>query len=102
MSRDGSVLPLAELQRRFVAAVLATDGQAAAAEFAPLLEGAGAADRLGVYRGNSRENFAAALAAGFPAVHAAFDPEEFREMAWSFQRRLSATPIWHTAAPEGV
>jgi hypothetical protein len=46
--------------------------------------------RLGVYRSNARENFAAALEAAFPLLHGLMGHEEFRAMAWAFQRRHPA------------
>jgi hypothetical protein len=41
---------------------------------------------LAVYRTNARENFAAALQAAFPLLHGLMGHEEFRAMAWAFQR----------------
>ncbi|MBM4220685.1 MAG: DUF2063 domain-containing protein [Gammaproteobacteria bacterium] len=41
---------------------------------------------LAVYRTNARENFAAALEAAFPLLHGLMGHEEFRAMAWAFQR----------------
>jgi hypothetical protein len=41
---------------------------------------------LAVYRTNARENFAAALEAAFPLLHGLMGHEEFRAMAWTFQR----------------
>lgn len=95
MSPDPSGrLPLAELQRRFLAAVLPRPGTPddGVAGLAPLLKPgpATAAEQVGIYRTNTRENFAAALEAGYPALRAALGPVEFREMAWSFQRRHPA------------
>lgn len=42
--------------------------------------------RLAVYRTNARENFAAALEAAFPLLHGLLGHDEFRAMAWAFQR----------------
>jgi hypothetical protein len=41
---------------------------------------------LAVYRTNARENFAAALEAAFPLLHGLMGHDEFRAMAWAFQR----------------
>ena len=42
--------------------------------------------RLAVYRNNARENFAAALEAAFPLLHGLMGHDEFRSMAWAFQK----------------
>ncbi len=42
--------------------------------------------RLAVYRNNARENFAAALEAAFPLLHGLMGHDEFRAMAWAFQK----------------
>lgn len=42
--------------------------------------------RLAVYRNNARENFAAALEAAFPLLHGLMGHDEFRAMAWTFQK----------------
>ncbi len=77
---------LAELQRHFIAALLAQPGAGAGA--LPLRD-AGAADgeaRLAIYRANARHNFADALAAAFPLLQACMADGEFRKMAWAYQR----------------
>lgn len=58
--------PLADLQRRFRAALLEPDREPVPAEIADCAPGAGA--RLGVYRGNVRGALIGALRLGFPAV----------------------------------
>ena len=42
--------------------------------------------RLLVYRINAREHFAAALEAAFPLLHGLMGHEEFRAMAWAYQK----------------
>lgn len=76
--------PLAELQRQFVAAVLHRDTGPVAARIDP--GGLPVERRLGIYRSNARENFALALESAFPLLHAALGPEEFRQLAWTYQR----------------
>lgn len=75
---------LPELQAGFVAAVLRRGPEEglpiAAAGIAP-------AARLSIYRTNARENFATALEAAYPALRRLMGREEFRRLAWSFQRR---------------
>lgn len=76
---------LAVLQQAFVAAVLARD---------PGVErylGAAAATGLGIYRTNVRTNFAAALAAAFPALHALLGSDRFESLAWACQRARPST-----------
>ncbi|MEZ5561996.1 MAG: DNA-binding domain-containing protein [Gammaproteobacteria bacterium] len=68
---------LREAQADFLAAVLGRD-PAHAARWPHR--------RLAVYRTNARENFAAALEAAFPLLHGLMGHEEFRAMAWAFQR----------------
>lgn len=79
-----AVRSLPELQREFLAAVLSPGGDAPAWV---RRGGPGAAARLGVYRANARENFLAALAAGFPWLRELMGRQEFAELAWSYQRR---------------
>ena len=68
---------LRETQEQFLAAVLGRDPRAAA----PWPR-----RRLAVYRMNARENFSGALEAAFPLLHGLMGHEEFRAMAWAFQR----------------
>jgi hypothetical protein len=68
---------LHEAQADFLAAVLGRD-PAHAARWPHR--------RLAVYRTNARENFLAALEAAFPLLHALMGHDEFRAMAWAFQR----------------
>ena len=76
---------LLEVQRAFAASVLRREPVAAALEARPA-DGR-LARRLGVYRGNARENFAAALEAAYPVVRQQLGPDEFRSLAWSYQQR---------------
>jgi hypothetical protein len=81
---------LRDIQQRIVAAVL--QRPASAPDVAGILPGGRAARRrLGIYRVNARENFTAALTAGFPVLHAELGDEEFRRLAWSYQLRLPST-----------
>lgn len=68
---------LHEAQADFLAAVLGRD-PAHAARWPQR--------RLAVYRTNARENFLAALEAAFPLLQALMGHDEFRAMAWAFQR----------------
>jgi hypothetical protein len=68
---------LRDSQTNFLAAVLGRDPEHTAKW--PL-------HRLTVYRNNARENFAAALESAFPLLHALMGHDEFRAMAWAFQR----------------
>ena len=80
---------LAELQRHFIAALLAQPG---AGELS--LRDTGAADgdaRLAISRANARHNFADALAAAFPLLQACMADGEFRKMAWAYQRSCPPT-----------
>lgn len=42
--------------------------------------------RFAVYRVNLRETFAGALQSAYPVLHAVMGAEEFRSLAWSYQR----------------
>jgi hypothetical protein len=75
---------LRELQLAFAAAVLRRDD---APDAALHPAGESRARRLGVYRVNARENFAAALESAYPALRAQMGVEEFRSLAWSYQQR---------------
>ncbi|MCL4780422.1 MAG: putative DNA-binding domain-containing protein [Gammaproteobacteria bacterium] len=68
---------LHEAQADFLAAVLGRDP----AHAAPWPQ-----RRLAVYRTNARENFLAALEAAFPLLQVLMGHDEFRAMAWAFQR----------------
>ena len=75
---------LRDLQLAFAATVLRREEQAAAGLLHP--QDARLARRLMVYRVNARENFADARAAAFPVLRREMGDEEFRRMAWSYQR----------------
>jgi hypothetical protein len=75
---------LGDLQRRFVQAILRQDATGLAERIVP--GGIGPERRLAIYRTTARENFALALEAAFPLVHASLGHEEFRRMAWAYQR----------------
>ncbi len=79
---------LPELQQEFLTAVLSRD---AGAPDWVRRGGASAAARLGVYRANARENFRAALAAGFPWLGELMGEQEFAELAWAYQRHCPST-----------
>ena len=68
---------LRETQADFLAAVLGRD---------PAHAARWPRRGLAVYRTNARENFAAALEAAFPLLHGLMGHDEFRAMAWAFQR----------------
>lgn len=75
---------LRELQRDIVAVMLNRAEPATLA--CHLLPATDLARRIAVYRVNTRENFAAALEAAFPALAGQMGSTEFRRMAWSYQR----------------
>ncbi len=75
---------LTDLQRQFVREVLYRDGPDVRARI--LDQDPGAARRLAIYRTNARENFALALEAAFPLLLRCVGPEEFRQLAWTYQR----------------
>lgn len=75
---------LGELQRQFVRAVLHRDE--AGLEGRIRAGGLPVGRRLAIYRTNARENFAAALEAAYPLLHRCLGPEEFRALAWTYQR----------------
>jgi len=75
---------LRDLQQQFVREVLYRD---AAALRSRILDGAPGVDRrLGIYRTNARENFVLALEAAFPLLLRCVGPDEFRRLAWTYQR----------------
>jgi hypothetical protein len=76
---------LRELQTDFLRAVLEGNETATAESLraGPI----SAAARLAVYRTTVRENFFAALAAGFPVILARLGETEFRQMAFAYQRQ---------------
>ena len=62
--------------------------------------GLGAERRLAIYRTNARETFALALEAAFPLLLACVGPEEFRSLAWAYQRACPspAGNLFHSGA----
>lgn len=84
MPPDDPSAALGQLQRQFVRQLLYRDSPGIAA-----LIRSGGLDterRLGIYRTNARENFALALEAAFPLLLRCLGPEEFRQLAWTYQR----------------
>jgi hypothetical protein len=80
---------LREVQRAFAASVLRREPVAPTLRPRPAdgrLE-----RRLGVYRVNARENFAAALEAAFPLLRRQLGAEGFASLAWSYQQRCPST-----------
>ncbi len=75
---------LAELQHQFVREILYREGPELPARILP--GGVGVERRLGIYRTNARENFALALEAAFPLLLRSLGREEFRQLAWAYQR----------------
>ena len=76
--------PLGQLQRQFVREVLYRDSVGLSARIRT--DGLSTERRLAIYRTNARENFALALEAAFPLLLRCLGPEEFRQLAWSYQR----------------
>jgi len=82
-SRETPLLPLRELQLRFVAALYESSDAVIAGQLA---DGAPSpAARVGVYRNNLREGFIAALAVSYPVVEKLVGGEFFRQSALDFQ-----------------
>lgn len=81
--------PLAELQHQFVREILYRDAAGLASRIRS--DGLSAERRLGIYRTNTRENFALALEAAYPLLIRCLGPEEFRQLAWSYQRACPST-----------
>jgi hypothetical protein len=75
---------LRELQRQFVREVLHRDAPGLADRI--VAGGLPVARRVGIYRTTARENFALALEAAFPLLHRCLGHEEFRQLAWTYQR----------------
>lgn len=81
---SAAVAPLAQLQRQFVREVLHRDAAGLASRIRT--DGRSTGRGLGIYRTNARENFALALESAFPLLLRCLGPEEFRQLAWSYQR----------------
>ena len=79
------MLSLRETQQRFLRGVLAGDAEA----ITPWINSAGlpAAERIGIYRNNCREGFAAALTLGYPVLQRLTGEAYFRQLARDYQRR---------------
>jgi hypothetical protein len=75
---------LRELQQQFVREVLYRESVGLLPTI--LERGLRADRRLAIYRNNARENFALALEAAFPLLLACMGDDEFRKLAWSYQR----------------
>jgi len=75
---------LQELQQQFVREVLYRDSVGLLPRI--IDRGLSADRRLAIYRNNARENFALALEAAFPLLLACMGGDEFRKLAWSYQR----------------
>jgi len=83
MSPEARLLPLRELQLRFVAALYESSDAVVGAQ---IMEGAPSVGaRLGVYRNNLREGFIGALAISYPVVEQLVGAAFFRQTALDFQ-----------------
>ena len=89
---------LKELQRQFVRELLYRDSPDLLSQV--VANGLGAERRLAIYRTNARETFALALEAAFPLLLACVGPEEFRSLAWAYQRACPspAGNLFHSGA----
>jgi hypothetical protein len=89
---------LRELQQRFVGDLLTEDGAA----LLPWIgdDGVPAAERLAIYRGNCREGFLAALAAGYPVLQRLTGADYFRQLAREYQREFPSPSgnLFHAGA----
>lgn len=77
-------LSLKELQRQFVREILHRESTGLRSRI--VANGLDAERRLAIYRTNARETFALALEAAFPVLLACMGGEEFRSLAWTYQR----------------
>jgi hypothetical protein len=77
-----TIEPLAELQRRFQAAILSTEG--AAPEFIAAASREVAETRFRIYREAYRLRLAEALAADYPALQALLGAEAFADLAYAY------------------
>jgi hypothetical protein len=93
------LLPLRDLQLRFVAALY--EGSDALVDAAIADTAPSAAARLGIYRNNLREGFVKALAAEFPVLEKLVGAEFFRHTALEFQLQhpSRAGDLTHIGAP---
>ena len=97
-----SGMPLQELQRQFVREILYRDSTGLIPQV--VANGAtndpGAERRLAIYRTNARETFALALEAAFPLLLRCTGSEEFRQLAWAYQRACPSTAgnLFHLGA----
>jgi Putative DNA-binding domain len=78
------VLSLGDLQRQFVREILYRDSTGLVSGV--VANGLGPERRLAIYRTNARETFALALEAAFPLLLQCTGVEEFRQLAWAYQR----------------
>jgi len=90
--------PLRELQRQFVREILYRDSTDLVSKV--IANGVDADRRLSVYRTNARETFALALQAAFPLLLRCTGSEEFRQLAWAYQRACPspADNLFHLGA----
>lgn len=77
-------LGLQDLQRQFVQEILYRKSDGLRSQV--VANGLDAERRLAIYRTNTRETFALALEAAFPVLLACMGGEQFRSLAWTFQR----------------
>lgn len=84
LPEQAAVSALHELQQQFVREVFYRDSTGLLPGI--LANGLTADQRVAIYRNNARENFAQALRAAFPLLLACMGGDEFRKLAWSYQR----------------
>ena len=77
-------LSLRDLQRQFVREILYRKSAGLHPQIVP--NGLDSERRLAIYRTTAREAFALALEAAFPVLRACMGSEEFRSLAWTYQR----------------
>lgn len=89
---------LAELQRQFVCEVLYREAPELLSQV--LANGRRPEARVAIYRRNAQETFALALEAAFPLLLACMGAEEFRQLAWAYQRACPspAGNLFHAGA----
>ncbi|MSR09582.1 MAG: DUF2063 domain-containing protein [Gammaproteobacteria bacterium] len=77
-------LALQDLQRQFVQEILYRKSDGLRSQV--VANGLDADRRLAIYRTKARETFALALEAAFPVLLACMGSEQFRSLAWTYQR----------------
>lgn len=89
LPENNVVASLGDLQRQFVREILHRDSTGLIPQV--IANGVAPERRLAIYRTNARENFALALEAAYPLLLRCMGSEEFRQLAWAYQRACPST-----------